>query len=310
MGIKEILKNNETLFAAYKKLAKVKGNFLASIAGIAPEYVSKVRYQDTFNRKLDLKNPVYFNEKLMWLKLKRYANDPLAIQGADKYMVREYVKDCGLEHTLNELLGVWDDARDIDWDKLPNRFAMKCNHACGYNLICTDKSKLDIKASVKMLNKWLKKGTWREYAEIHYKKIEPKIIAEAFLEGKDGGLPVDYKFYCFNGEPLFIGNFIERNLEEHSIVRGYFNPDWTPSDVFAEKDQMDLSKFEKPDNLETMMEYSRILSKAFPFVRVDFYDVDGKIIFGELTFTPTGCLGAYYAKDAYKKLGDALDIGR
>ena len=123
-------------------------------------------------------------------------------------------------------------------------------------------------------------------------------------------MPVDYKIYCFNGEPLYIGNFIERNMEEGTLIRGYFDLDWNPSPVFKYADQMDVTKFPRPVNLENMIEYAKTLSKPFPFVRVDFYNVDGEVIFGELTFTPTGCLGAYYADDAYLKLGNALNIER
>ena len=293
---------------AYKMLAKGKGAILYCLAGVCPTFVSKSKYKSTFRRKLDLKNPVYFNEKLMWLKLNRYANDPMAIQGADKYLVREQVEKAGLGETLNGLIGVWDRAEDIDWDKLPDKFAIKCNHGCGFNLICKDKKSFDTKKASETLNKWLKKGSWREYAELHYRHIEPKIICEDFLGGKDGSLPEDFKLYCFNGKVLFIGHFIERNLEKHSITRGYFDIDWKPSDYFAYKDEMDLSKHPRPEGLEKMIEYAEILSKPYPFVRVDFYYVDGKIIFGELTFTPTGCLGAYYAKDAYLELGNALNI--
>ena len=308
MSVKQRLKNVEFVSKSYKKLMEARKVILSLFSGMAPVYVSKVKYKSTFKRQLNLDNPVYFNEKLMWLKLKRYANDPLVIQGADKYKSRDFVEDCGLGEILNELIGVWDKAEDINWDDLPEKFAIKCNHGCGFNIICTDKSKFDTRAAEKKLNKWLEKGSWREYAELHYRHIEPKIICEKFLEADDGGLPEDYKFYCFNGEPVFIGNFIERNLEEHTIIRGYFDLDWKPSDVFKEKDKMDVSKFNRPKNLDKMIEYSRILSKPFPFVRVDFYEVGGKVYFGELTFTPTGCLGTYYTDDAYLQLGNLLKL--
>ncbi len=301
--------NNESFMKKmYKKLSKCKGKLLYMLAGVCPAYVSKSKYKSTFRRKLDLKNPVYFNEKLMWLKLNRYANDPMAIQGADKYRVREQVEKAGLGETLNGLIGVWDRAEDINWDALPEKFAIKCNHGCGFNLICKDKKTFNTEKATKTLNKWLKRGSWREYAEVHYRHIKPKIICEEFLGGKDGSLPVDYKLYCFNGKVKYIGNFIERNMEQGTIIRGYFDLDWQPSEYYANKDKMDLSKHPRPEGLEKMIEYAEILSKPYPFVRVDFYEVDGRVVFGELTFTPTGCLGAYYAKDAYLKLGNALNL--
>ena len=236
----------------------------------------------------------------------KYANNPLVRQCADKYAVREYIEKCGLEHIINDLLGAWDRPEEIDWDKLPERFVMKCNHGAGYNLVCKDKSKFDIPAAEKKLKKWLKEEYWTEYAEVQYRGIQKKIICEKYLEGKNDALPVDYKIYCFNGKPLYIGNFIERNMEEKFILRGYFDLEWNPSSVF--RYEMDVKKFPRPECLEEMISYAEILSKPFPFVRVDFYEVNGKVYFGELTFTPTGCLGTYYTDEAFAQLGDALNI--
>ncbi len=306
MSVKQALKSNTVVFSAYKKLLKARRKLLFCFSGVAPRLVSKIQYKSTFKRKLNLDAPVYFNEKLMWLKFNKYKDDPLVSQCADKYAVRAYVEQCGLSHILNELYGVWDRAEEIDWDALPEKFAVKCNHGCGFNLICRDKSGFDTVAASKKLNKWLKTDSWREYAELHYRHIRPRIICEKFLSGKNGELPVDYKLYCFNGRVLYVGNFIERNMEEGTLLRGYFDLDWNPSPVF--RYEMDASKFSRPVNLDKMIEYAEILSKPFPFVRVDFYEVDGSIVFGELTFTPTGCLGAYYADDAYLTLGNALKL--
>ncbi len=303
--MKDVLRSNKSIMSFLVKLQK-KGRYI--LAPIAPKLVSRESYYSTFKKKLDLKNPKLFNEKLMWLKLNKYANDPVVWQCVDKYAVREYIVSCGLGEILNELYGVYDKAKDIEWDKLPQKVAVKCNHGCGYNLIVRDKDRLDIKAAQKKLNRWMHSNSWRDFAELQYRKTKKKILCEKYLEGKNGALPVDYKFYCFNGEPKYIGNFIERNMAEHTITRGYFNLDWTPSDVFADKDKMDLSKFEKPQSLQKMIEYARILSHNFPFVRVDFYEVDGEVFFGEMTFTPTGCLGNYYSEDAHQILGEALDI--
>ena len=152
----------------------------------------------------------------------------------------------------------------------------------------------------------MKEDFWKEYAEVHYKTIPKKIICEKYLEGKGNALPVDFKIYCFHGKPVYIGNFIERDLVTDEILRGYFDLDWNPSPVF--KGEMRPELFERPKTLETMLEYAEILAKPFPFVRVDFYEVDGKIYFGELTFTPTGCLATYYTDEAQLKLGELLDV--
>lgn len=304
--LKETLKKNKFIFGIHQKWQQVKFKAVSILSPVAPELVSKIRYKNVFGKNPDLKTPKTFNEKLMWLKLNEYADDPLVSQCSDKYAVREYVTKCGLEHTLNELLGAWDHAEEIPWDQLPERFALKCNHGCGYNLICQDKSKLDVKNAVKQLNAWMKDDFWKEYAEVHYRTIPKKIICEKYLEGKGNALPVDYKIYCFHGEPVYIGNFIERDIITDEILRGYFDLDWNPSPVF--KGEMQPELFERPKTLETMLDYARILAKPFPFVRVDFYEVDGKIYFGELTFTPTGCLATYYTEEAQMKLGEMLHV--
>ena len=304
--IKQTLKKNPFIFKVHQKWQKHKFDKVSQMSLTDPEKVSKIRYREVFGAELDLENPKTFNEKLMWLKLKKYANDPLVSQCSDKYAVREYVEKCGLGETLNGLIGVWDKAEDIEWEKLPNRFAIKCNHGCGYNLICQDKTKFDTKKATDQLNAWMKDDFWMEYAEVHYKTIPKKIICEEYLEGKGNALPVDFKIYCFNGKPEYIGNFIERDIVTDEILRGYFDLDWNPSPVF--KGEMQPELFERPVTLEKMLEYAEILAKPFPFVRVDFYEVDGKIYFGELTFTPTGCLATYYTDEAQIKLGELLNV--
>lgn len=305
-SIKENLKKNPVVSPIHKAWKKTEHWMLRELSGIAPKFVSRIHYERTFGKKLDLENPKTLNEKSMWLKLYKYADDPVVMQCSDKYAVREFVEKCGLSHILNELYGAWDRVEDVPWDTFPERFAIKCNHGCGQNLICTDKSKLDVKKAEELLRVWLKDSYWKEYAEIQYRKIKRKIICEKYLEGKGDALPVDYKFYCINGEPVYIGNFIERNIEKDSLIRGYFDINWQPSTLFRFKTEAE--KFPRPACLEEMIEYSRILSKPFPFVRVDFYEVDGKVYFGELTFTPSGCLGTYYTDEAELELGEALHV--
>lgn len=305
-NIKQLLKKNPVIFEANRKYQKFKFDMVSRLSVVSPELVSKIRYKNVFGTEPNLDDPKTFNEKLMWLKLNKYANDPLVSQCSDKYAVRAYVEKCGLGETLNDLIGVWDRASDIPWEELPGRFAIKCNHGCGYNLICQDKSRFDTKKAAEQLDAWMKEDFWKEYAEVHYKIIPKKIICEKYLEGKNDALPVDYKIYCFHGKPEFIGNFIERNIVTDEILRGYFDLDWKPSPIFRYEMKPEL--FERPKSLEKMLEYAEILAKPFPFVRVDFYEVDGKIYFGELTFTPTGCLATYYTDEAQLKLGELLHV--
>lgn len=277
-----------------------------ALSGISPTLSSKILYRWRFGRRLNLKNPQRLNEKLMWLKLKKYANNPTVTACADKYAVREYLTEHGYAHLLNGLVGVWERVEDIPWDRLPKRFALKCNHGCGYNIICNDKSTFDIEAAKAKLHKWMKEDYWKIHAEPNYRDIPRRIICEEYLSGKDGKLPVDYKFYCFNGKPLYVGNFIERDLDAHTIIRGYFDTEWNHIPIC--KTEIDVNKFPRPETLDEMVRLAGELSQPFPFVRVDFYECDGKVVFGEFTFTPTGCLGTYYTEEAQIEYGKQLRI--
>ena len=168
----------------------------------SPEFVSKIYFRLLLKYPLNLKNPQTFNEKIQWLKLYEWPHNPLAIECADKYRVRHYLERKGMGQYLNELLGVWENANDIDFDTLPQQFVLKCNHGCGYNIICKDKSKLDISATRKQLNTWLKEDFGKFNAEPHYSKMKPRIICEEFLDG--GETLIDYKFYCFHGKVEFM----------------------------------------------------------------------------------------------------------
>lgn len=285
------------------KLIKKTAYFLS---GVSMPLASKLLYIWRFKRPLNLKEPKRLNEKLMWLKLNKYAKNPVVTACADKVAVREYLEEKGFGCLLNGLIGVWESADDIPWDTLPQKFALKCNHGCGYNIICQDKSTFDVEKAKEKLNKWMKEDYWRINAEPNYRDIPHRIICEEFLSGKDGKLPVDYKFYCFNGKPLYIGNFIERDLDAHTIIRGYFDTDWNHIPIC--KTPIEISRFPRPETLEKMVNLAEKLSEPFPFVRVDFYECDGKVIFGEFTFTPTGCLGTYYTEEAQIEYGKQLRI--
>lgn len=303
MNIKEVLKGNAAIVNLYEKQSRFAVRLMSHFCPIA---VSKYQYKKGMGRALNLKNPTYFNEKLMWLKFYRYTNNPLVTQCIDKYRVREYVEQCGLGEILNDLIGVWDRAEDVRWDTFPERFVIKCNHGCGFNIICRDKSRFDTAAATKKLRKWLKSESWTEYAETNYKGIPHKIICEKYLQCENDELPNDYKFFCFNGEPKYIISIADRDIERRTHSRGFFDLNWNPLDYSDEP--FDADHFEKPSNLEHMIQCARILSKPFPFVRVDLYQIKGKTYFGELTFTPYGCLASYYKRDVALKLGQMIRI--
>lgn len=280
---------------------------IAIISSISPKLASKIYYETKIHKKLNLKNPKTFNEKLMKIKLNDYNNNSLVSKCVDKYKVREYVEECGCAEILNDLIGVYDSADEIDFEKLPEKFVLKCNHAAGYNIICSDKKQLDIEKTKKQLNKWLKSDYWKFVAEVQYKNVEKKIICEKFLDSEDGNAIEDYKIYCFNGVPEFCMICVGRNYGKPKYY--FMDKDWNlmrinPSGIAAPKD----FKIEKPKCIDEMYKYAEILSKNFKFVRVDFYEFNNKPVFGELTFTPAGCIDNNYTEEAQLKLGKMINL--
>lgn len=244
-------------------------------------------------------------EKLFWLH--RYWQHPLIVQCADKYRMREYVKECGLDHILVPLLGAYDDANEIDFDGLPNQFVLKCNHGCGYNIICTDKSKLDIDATKRKLNTWMKEVYGLNSFELHYSKIEPKIISEEYLDFSYPENAIDYKIHCINGEPYCFLLCFDRDYVKGGVELASYSVDWEKKDYLK---QESIKSVAKPAELEQMLEYARILSKPFPYVRVDLYCINKSVLVGELTFTPAGSIMDYYKDSTLEAMGEALKLPR
>lgn len=257
-------------------------------ANISPKFSAKAHYYIKFKKKLNLRNPTNFNEKIQWLKFNEYKGDIYTLC-ADKYKVREYIISKGCGGILNELYGVYDNPQAIDYDALPEKFALKCNHGAGYNIICNDKSALNIEKTNKQLNDWLKQDFSSHFVEPQYKKIERKILCEKFIENEFGGFPDDYKFYCFNGKPYAVMVCIGR--EKGTPKFYYFDMNWNPL-PFEDTIELinDNQLPEMPDGFHKMKEYAFKLATDFKFVRADFYLLNGQVIFGELTFTPSAGL--------------------
>lgn len=268
---------------------------------LTPEILSKIYFKIVLKKKLNLENPKSFNEKLQWLKLYHWPQHKDAVICADKYKVRDYLLDKGYGEYVNELYGVWKSADDIDWDNLPQQFVLKCNHGCGYNILCPDKSKLNIEETKKQLNKWLKEDFSKFNAEPHYAKIEPRIICEKFL----GGNIVNYNIFCCNGKPEFF-SVIEGLGGGTDEALTYYYADGRRAEFYSEA--YPQSDKPLPDALGKMKELAQQIAKEFPFVRVDFFEVDGKILFSELTFTPGGALIPFTPSEYDDKLGSCLDI--
>ena len=275
-----------------------------------PVPLVKIRYFATFHKLPDLKNPQTFNEKLLYMKL--FTDTKLWTRLADKYLVRDYIKEKGLEQYLIPLIGVWKDVNDIDFDALPNSFIFKANNGVGKSefLMVRNKTSLNVEEAKKFLDELLKrKHVGVLSGEPHYKDIPPRIIAEKLLPSVEGEKsPVDYKVFCFNGKAEFIRTYSNRDKDGADVAT--YSTEWKP---MPEVDRGEAryhagKQIAKPENLEEMVQVANELSKPFPFVRVDLYNINGKIYFGELTFTPLGGLMSSMTPEMLRKMGDMIDL--
>lgn len=274
------------------------------VCSVSPVYANKIMYRVLMKKDINLKEPQTFNEKINWLKLYEYPNNPLVIKCTDKYAVREYIESKGLSRILNDIYGVYENIKEINWGDLPNEFVLKCNHGCGYNIICDDKKNLNIKESNKKLNNWMNENFGLVSCEPHYSKIKKKIICEKYL-GKD---ILDYKFFCFKGEPKFL--YISRAVKgsHHGLKADFLNMDGTKM-PFRRPDHDSFEVFPNMiSNLEEAKIICRTLSEDFEFVRVDLFEVDEKIYFSELTFSPCSGMMPIEPQEYDKELGKMIDL--
>jgi hypothetical protein len=265
-------------------------------------YVQASQFKQHFGRPLNFAAPTTFNEKLHWLMLNYRI--PEMTQCADKYEVRRYVADRGCASILNDLYGVWDDPADMVFEQLPDTFVLKVTHGSGQNLICRDKSRLNVKSTRRQLAEWMRRSEYWVSREWAYKNIRPRIICERLLTDEQGAVPADFKFFCFNGEPRFIQVDTDRFTTHH---RDIFDLDWTLLPFSLEFPSSGRA-ISRPMNLESMISAARALKQGFPFVRVDFYSMGARVIFGEMTWYPEGGLGRF-TPDIYDlHVGEALTL--
>ncbi len=283
--------------------------YILNIYGrIAPVSLSKFLFLITQHKKLNLKTPKTFNEKLMWLKINNYNQNPIVWQCADKYLVREYAKSHQVsEINLPTLLGVYHNANEINFDNLPKKFALKCSHGCGFNIICQDKTKLNLNQAKKQLNKWLKTTFGYSSAETHYTHIKPVILAESFIESSKDAWPYDYKIYCFNGIPKVV--LVTSERETGHLKLNWYNLNWQELD-YGHPENRNQKPIKKPNNFKKMLDIAKLVSKDFPFVRVDFYEYKNRVIMGEMTFTPAANIATYYNDKGLRELGDMLKLNK
>lgn len=274
------------------------------LSAIAPAYETKRIYRYNFGKECNLDHPVTINEKLQYLKLNDYYKNDTVTMCVDKYRIREYLTEKKLEHLCPKLYGVYDSAAEIDWNALPDSFVIKCNHGCGYNILCPDKSRLDIKESLRLLKQWMKEDYWKEFAEVQYRYVKKKIIAEEYL----GDELQTYKFYCFNGIPKVL--YVSENGEngEKDKYLNYYSMDWEMLPYCLSGHVRKTLPHPKPEHMEELVRYAEILSRDFPFVRVDLYDVNGRVYISELTFIPTGGYMQLTPEGTDVEWGNWLDV--
>ncbi len=294
-----IKNSNPYLYYLWTEYIRLKG--LKSLKKYTDIEDINIRYYKKSGHFPNLEHPVLFSEKLQWLKL--YYRHPEMPVVVDKFAVRAWLKKKGYASLLNEMFQTYSDVDEIDLDVLPNQFVMKATHGSGWNLIVTDKNKIDWFIWKKIMKSWLKHNIFWAGREWVYKDVKPQIICEKFMTDKSGGLQ-DYKFHCFSGQPKFIQVNKGRGKKDH--VQNFYDLKWQ-----LQKFGKDLSpkldeKIPPPYKLEKMIEIASDLSQEFPYVRVDFYEVDKKIIFGELTFFPNSGMPDFKPEEYDKVWGDLL----
>ncbi|MCY4262103.1 MAG: ATP-grasp fold amidoligase family protein [Candidatus Dadabacteria bacterium] len=264
----------------------------------------RLKFRYKFGKSLNLESPKTFNEKIQWIKL--YDRNPLMTLYADKYEVRKVVENKIGQHILNELYGVFESVDEIDFDSFPKSFVLKASHGCEWNIIVKDKSALDRKKAKKKMRRWLATNYYTRKREWAYKHIKPRIVCEKYMENKDRSL-IDYKFFCFNGTPRFIQVDLDRYTGHK---RAFYTIHWQKLDLFMEKRCGGHYKEElgRPKSLTDMIEIARTLSEGFAFTRIDMYDVDGKAVFGEVTFYPGNGMKRFSPNGWDEKLGNYLEL--
>lgn len=263
----------------------------------------KICFYLEMGKKLDLRNPITMNEKLQWLKL--YNRKPEYTTMVDKILVKDYVGKIIGEDYIVPLLGVWDTPEQIDFDSLPNQFVLKTNHSGGNTgvVIVKDKSKIDQKAINEKIQISLKSDIYARYREWPYKNVERKVFAEAYL----GDNLADYKFYCYNGYADAVMICVDRQKGAPKFY--FFDQEWSLKRYNKRgKDAPADFTLPKPNGVDRMFELASVLSKDIPYARVDFYNVNGKIYFGEITFFPASGLDKNRLSESDLLFGDMIDL--
>lgn len=274
---------------------------------VSDEAYLKLAFKLNMHKKLDLKNPKSFSEKLQWLKL--YDRNPAYTMMVDKYEVKDYVASIIGEEYIIPTLGVWDHFDDIDFDALPDQFVLKCTHDSGGLVVVKDKASFDKDKAREKIEKCLKADFYRIVREWPYKNVKPRIIAEKYVEDKRYHELRDYKFFTFGGKVRAMFVAADRQTKNKETTFDFFDEDYNHLPFRQGHPNADTPP-EKPINFEKMKELSELLAKDIPHVRVDFYEVNGEVYFGELTFYHFSGFTPFVPEEWDYKFGEWLELPR
>lgn len=271
---------------------------------MSDERYIRLAYMWRMGKKLNLENPISFTEKLQWLKL--HDRNSVYPELVDKYGVRCIIADRLGEEYLIPLIAQYDRIEDIEWEKLPDQFVLKCTHGSSTNIICTDKSAFDKKKAQQKLKVWMNRDWYWFGREWPYKNMKRRIIVEQYMVDESGNELKDYKINCFNGEPKFIQVMSGRNAGAYYLNQ--FDTEWHPTPTGRKHHVPSKTPIAKPSNLLQLLEIARILSNGMPYVRIDLYIIDHKIYFGEITFFPASGYIDYADEKIDIALGKLIDL--
>ena len=266
----------------------------------------KIAFRGRMDRKLNLENPTTFNEKLQWLKL--YDRRPEYIQMVDKYEAKKYVAGILGEKYIIPTLGVWDSFDAIDFSSLPNQFVLKCTHDSGGVVICKDKTHFDKEAARKKINKCLKRNYYDMNREWPYKGVKPRILAEQYMEDESGFELKDYKFFCFDGTPEFLFVACDRSTPNEETKFNFYDMDFNFLPFTNGHPNAQDGRITKPTAFDEMKRLAAVLAAGLPHARIDFYDINGKVYFGEITFYHWSGMMPFDPPEWDEKLGEYIQL--
>jgi hypothetical protein len=300
--IRKSFSNNVLLKGAYH-LCRSKS--IRILCEISPKLLLSLRYWAIWGKWPNLRDPITFDEKLIWLNL--YWRHPLKTVCADKYKMREYVENEGLGFLLPKIYGIYENVEEIEFEKLPEKFVLKCTHGCKFNVFCWNKEDFDIIAASLNLKKWMSIDYSKLLGELHYKGIKPRIICEEFLNDGTGKLPIDYKIFCFSGKAYCTTVVIDREPNGAGKTALY-DLEWKRKFGYLLHYYEVDKDIPKPLCYEEMINYANKLSQLFPFVRIDFYSINGRAKLGEISFTPSACINNDMTFSAEQELGSLITL--